>query len=133
VTTQFLYHAVPPNQIGTVLLPLNRLRSAAPEAWARQIAKYAGRERVLDYVIPHLGVLWNDALHLSTIHPFHLASAWRSVGLWSPMWDRRWYRVPSARLAGLPAVWFAKSFTSMTPWTAMATLLISRPRATTSC
>lgn len=73
----------------------------------RERAKYKGREAVLEFKIPLIDVLWNDALHLSTIHPRHLATAWRKAGLWTSIWERAFFQIPLERLAGHQCVWFA--------------------------
>ena len=105
---EFLYHICPLDMRGEVLYPLNRLRDSAPDVYELQVAKYAGRERVLEFRIPLLEVLWNDVIHLSPIHPRRLAQAWTDAGLTSPSgWRRRFFRLPVERIAGLPAVWFA--------------------------
>lgn len=103
----FLYHARPLDMRGETLYPLNRLRAIDPALYEREKAKYKGREAVLDFRIPLIDVLWNDALHLSTIHPYHLAVAWRAAGLRAPIWDRLFFRIPIDRIAGYQCVRFA--------------------------
>jgi hypothetical protein len=103
----FLYHAKPANMRGEVLYPLNRLRTAHPDLYDRAIAKYVGREALLEVRIPLLDVLWNDTVHLAPIHPSHLAGAWRAAGLWSDIWDREFFEIPLDRIDGHPCVWFA--------------------------
>jgi hypothetical protein len=102
-----LYHALPPDMRGETLYPLNLLRDIHPDLFERERRKYAGRDALLELRIPLLDVLWNDTLHLSPLHPYHLAEAWRSVGLSSPAWERRFFRIPVEQLAGRPSVWFA--------------------------
>src|SRR5438876_4446237 len=92
---------------GETLYPLNQLRSVDPVLYEREVVKYKGREAVLEFRIPFIGVLWNDALHLSTIHPSHLAAAWRAVGLWTPIWERLFFQIPLDRVAVHQCVWFA--------------------------
>jgi hypothetical protein len=103
----FLYHARPPNMLGETLYPLNELRSVDGALYERAKARYKGREAVLEFRIPLIDVLWNDTLHLSTIHPSYLAAAWREVGLWTPFWERLFFQIPLERVAGYPCVWFA--------------------------
>ena len=102
-----LYHARPPEMRGDTLLPLNRLRDVYPDLYARERAKYDGRELLLELRIPILDVLWNDALHLAPIHPALLAAAWRAAGLSSPAWERDFFGIPVDRIASGRAVWFA--------------------------
>lgn len=65
---------------GTVLHPLNELRDVDPGAWARERAKYEGREQVLDLRVPLLDCLWNDVLHLSPVHPREIMEALEAAG-----------------------------------------------------
>ena len=92
---------------GGTLYPLNQLRVVHPDLYEHESGKYVGREAVLEFRIPLLDVLWNDTLHLSPIHPRHLAAAWHAVGLTSLMWDRDFYEIPGERVAGHRCVWFA--------------------------
>jgi hypothetical protein len=92
---------------GERLYPLNELRSVDRNLYEREKAKYKGREAVLDFRIPLIDVLWNDTLHLSTIHPSHLGAAWQEVGLWTPLWERLFFQIPLDRIAGYQSVWFA--------------------------
>jgi hypothetical protein len=103
----FLYHARPPGMRGELLYPLNLLRSVHPDLYEHERRKYVGREALLDLRIPVLGVRWNDALHLSPLHPYRLAAAWRAAGLSSPAWEREFFEIPVERLRGHPCVWFA--------------------------
>jgi hypothetical protein len=42
-----VYHGVPRGMVGSVLYPLNQLHAIAPDRYAFQKAKYAGRKAVL--------------------------------------------------------------------------------------
>ena len=103
----FLYHARPPEMRGDVLYPLNQLKAIHPDAYEREKRKYDGRERLLELRIPVLDVGWNDALHLSPIHPARLAAAWREAGATSPAWEREFFEIPVERIDASRAVWFA--------------------------
>jgi len=70
--------------VGTLLYPLNSLKDREPELWRREVAKYKGREQVLEKPVPPLGCLWNDVLHLSTVHPSLVAAELEAVGLELP-------------------------------------------------
>ena len=102
----FLYHARPARMRGETLYPLNALRTIDPDLYEQERRKYAGREELLELRIPVLDVLWNDALHLSPIHPRRLAAAWRAAGLSSPAWDREFFEIPVERIDAGQAVWF---------------------------
>src|SRR4051812_32918666 len=75
-----VYHGFPRDMIGSVLYPLHRLQAIAPDRYAFQKAKYAGREAVLDYRIPCLGLLFNDTVHCSALHPYYLFRARQERG-----------------------------------------------------
>jgi hypothetical protein len=91
---------------GATLYPLNVLRTAHPDLYEQERAKYAGRETLLDVRIPLVGVRWSDALHLSPIHPYRLAEAWRAAGFSWPDGKAEFLRIPIERLGPAPAVWF---------------------------
>jgi hypothetical protein len=91
-----LFHFVPAPMVGTILYPLNELKKREPELWRREVAKYAGREHVLEALIPPLGCLWNDVLHLSVVHPGKVLAALEAVGL-EPL-RRRFFQIDAATL-----------------------------------
>lgn len=91
---------------GETLYPLNHLRTAHPDVYEQECRKYAGREELLELRIPTLDVVWSDAVHLSPLHPRRLAAAWRAAGLWSPVWERDFFRIPVERIEVDRAVWF---------------------------
>lgn len=91
-----LYHRVPEPMVGSVLYPLNELRERDPETWARQRAKYEGREQVLDMPVPLLDCLWNDVLHLSPVHPRELVASLEAAGFRPE--GRRFLEVDAGRL-----------------------------------
>jgi hypothetical protein len=64
-----VYHFVPRNQKGNVLVPLNALQNIYPDVFSIQKEKYNGREWVMQQQIPHLNCLWNDVTHTTPIHP----------------------------------------------------------------
>jgi hypothetical protein len=90
--------------VGTVLYPLNELKEREPEVWRREAAKYEGRDYVLEEPVPPLGCLWNDVLHLSTVHPAEVVAALEAVGL-QPL-RRRAFRVDAGTLDPSRAVIF---------------------------
>ncbi len=100
----FIYHGCPETMIGTVLYPLNVLRTTHPELHRREMAKYADnpkRQALPSTVLPLLDCLWNDVLHCSPIHPHRLYHAWRSVRT-DPVPELEFYRIPINRVAGHP-------------------------------
>jgi hypothetical protein len=92
-----LYHMVPKKMSGTVLYPLNQLRGRMPEMYAEHVAKYAGREAVMEQHIPVLDCLWNDVLHFTAVDPEIICQALREAGrVDSIHW--KLYRVDPSRL-----------------------------------
>lgn len=90
---------------GTTLYPLNGLRERFPDLYVRERKKFDGRESVLEYVVPGLGVPWADTVNLSALDPRHLVSARRRLGVpLSRLLERRVARIPVERFSGIPAV-----------------------------
>lgn len=76
----YFYHRRPDNMRSNILYPLNQLKDIYPDIYEKQVAKYMGREHLLDVNIPFLNCLWNDVLHLSPVHPKDMDEAWRENG-----------------------------------------------------
>lgn len=78
---QFLYHLCAPDMRGSLLYPLNELRQHLPGMYAREREKWAGRESVLEFVVPGLGVPWANTVNLSTLDLQLLIRARQRLGL----------------------------------------------------
>jgi hypothetical protein len=65
---------------GDILYPLNEMKNVYPDIYKNAISKYAGREHILQDVIPVLNCLWNDVLHFSPVHPSKIKSAFLELG-----------------------------------------------------
>ena len=102
---KFVYHMAPADFRGTTLYPLNQLRSIHPDLYEAGRQRYVGRERIMQAVIPSLGVLWNDVVHCAPIHPARVRAALAETG--NRTRDRRWFKIPGDRLEGLPVVWYS--------------------------
>lgn len=90
---------------GDELLPLNLLATRFPDVHDREIRKWDGRESVVDFVVPHLGVTWGDTVNLAALDPARLVEARRRLGVpFSGLQQRRVLRIPVHRIAGLAAV-----------------------------
>jgi hypothetical protein len=76
-----VYHDVPKAMAGHVLYPLSQLQAVAPAAYEFQRSKYAGRESVLSYRIPRLGVLFNDTVHCAAVNPARLCEGRQRLGI----------------------------------------------------
>jgi len=91
-----LFHFVPVPMAGTVLYPLNELKELEPAIWQRAVAKYAGREQLLEMPIPPLGCLWNDVIHLSAVDLGEVVAALDAVGI-EPL-QRQFFQFDAATL-----------------------------------
>ena len=81
VEKTYLYHKVSANMDGAVLHPLSTLKETHPELYVAHVAKYNGREHVMEQFIPTLGAKWNDVLHFTPIHPEELKKALVEAGM----------------------------------------------------
>lgn len=100
-----MYHLCPVDMHGHTLLPLNGLRTERPDLYDRERPKWDGRESVLTWRVPHLGVPWADTVNLSALDPRLLVAARRRLGLpLSKLLERRVARIPIDRIAHVPAV-----------------------------
>ena len=98
---------------GTTLYPLYGLREVYPDIYERERPKFDGRESVLDYVVPHLGVRWGETVNLSALDPRQLVAARRRLDVpFSRLLERRLVRIPLSRIEGLAAV----RYDSATHW-----------------
>jgi hypothetical protein len=101
----FVYHLCAEDFRGDELLPVKMLATRHPDVYEREIGKWAGRESVLDYMVPHLGVSWGDTVNLAGLDPALLVRARSALGVpFSRLLERTLLRIPVERLAGLPAV-----------------------------
>jgi hypothetical protein len=93
---EFVYHGVPADLCGDVLLPLNRLRVAYLDLGKRYLAKYQGREGAPLRPVAPLGCTVGDVLMFSPVHPADLRAAMEEAG--RPWVARRhWFAVDAAR------------------------------------
>ncbi len=91
----------------SVLYPLNGLRDTLPDVYLREKAKFAGRESLLEYVVPGLGVVWADTVNLSALDPRLLIAERRRMGIpFSRLLERRLVCIPVARVQALAAVYY---------------------------
>ena len=87
-----VYHLVPRELRGSVLYPLNQLKSVFPDLAAQQFTKYHDRAHVPSTPIPPLQCLWNDVLMFSPVHPRDIRAALARAGHHRPPW--RWFEIP---------------------------------------
>ena len=109
----FVYHLCSRDMRGTTLFPLNGLKDRYPDIYTRERKKYEGRESVLDWIVPGLGVRWADTVNLSGLDPRLLMAARVQLGVpFSRLLERPLARIPLERIAASPAV----VYNSATHW-----------------
>jgi hypothetical protein len=91
----FVYHRKTKNFDGDTLYPLNVLKTEKPMLYTEAVKKYAGREWLLDVIIPPLDCQWNDVVHCSPIHPSLLYRTLLETG-WEAYRGRSslWFEIP---------------------------------------
>jgi hypothetical protein len=116
-----VYHAVPPEMAGIVLVPLNELASVSLDAFEHQRSKYRDREAVLDARITTAGLRFNDTVHCAPLHPHHLYRLRARMGMVAPVpaeQARPWwtpgtfFEIPVERFQTSAAFWYRWE----TPW-----------------
>jgi hypothetical protein len=93
---QYIYHMMPENMQGTVLYPLNVLKSVHPDLYTTYIEQYndhPSRQTLPSRVIPKLNCLWNDVVQCSPIHPHHLYRALIERNLQVKP-DKKFFQIP---------------------------------------
>jgi hypothetical protein len=101
----YVYHLCADDFRGDELLPLNLLATRFPDVHDRELRKWAGREAVIGFAVPHLGVTWGDTVNLAALDPARLVEARRHLRLpFSNLLQRSVLRIPVERIAGQAAV-----------------------------
>ena len=89
----FVYHLCADDFRGTTLYPLHRLRDKHPDIYDLERPKWEGRESVLTFEVPYLGVAWGDTVNLAALDPVYLVAARRRLGVaFSGLLERRRHR-----------------------------------------
>ncbi len=104
----FIYHLVPRNLKGEVLIPLVELKEKYPEIYASQMAKYDDhpqRKRLPKRMLKKLNCLQEEVLHFSPIHPWLMHQGLQSV---FSDWNQPslFFEIPIQRIRNLPAILF---------------------------
>ena len=109
-----LYHMCAPDFRGSTLFPLAGLRDSHPDLYERERTKYIGREAVLRFTVPELGVTWGETVNLSALNPALLLKERRRLGVpVSNLLSRRVLRIPLDRVAHLRCI----NYTATVHWT----------------
>lgn len=104
-----LYHGAPENMKGNELIPLNKMKVSYPELYALHIAKYEGREEILERRIPLLNCLWNDVVQFLPLHPRKVFELQVELGLIPEMPPYKFFEIDPKLLNSEKAVVFFKS------------------------
>lgn len=67
--------------VGSVLYPLNRLKSVSGELYQQLAERYSNRRDLMEQRIPKLNCYWNDVIHCIPIHPHLLYEAMIHAGM----------------------------------------------------
>lgn len=105
----FLYHGVPEDMQGTVLMPLTLMLEKDPELYAKYLQKYEGREEVVERRIPLLNCPWNDVVQLLPFHPRKLFELQKQLGVIKSIPDYRYFAIDSSQLDSSRTVVFFKT------------------------
>ncbi len=104
-TMPYLYHLCADDFRGDELLPLNLLATRFPDLHDRELRKWVGRESVIRFPVPHLGVTWGDTVNLAALDPARLVEARRRLGVpFSSLLKRSVVRIPVERITSQAAV-----------------------------
>lgn len=90
---QSIYHGIPEQMIGDVLMPLNRMETAQPELYTKYMQKYAGREEILQKRIPLLDCLWNDVVQFLPINPQDIFEAQQELGIIKTIPSYKYFKI----------------------------------------
>ncbi|MBM3232960.1 hypothetical protein FJZ18_02210 [Candidatus Pacearchaeota archaeon] len=92
----YLYHMVPQEMQGSILLPLEELRKKYPQSYAKSMKKYKGREHQPKEKIPLFNCKWEEVLNFTTVDPKELKRYLiESGGIPRTI---KWYKIPTSML-----------------------------------
>ena len=97
---EYVYHMVPREMKGNVLLSLNELKEPYPALYETYTKKYfdtEDRPHLLKKRIPTLDCLWNDVIFLLPLHPSNVYEGMRKLGIRVKK-DVLFYKIPVERL-----------------------------------
>ena len=89
---------------GTILYPLNKLKSIYPNIYQEEIKKYEGREKLLEAPIPPLKCLWNDVLHFTAVSPEELKANLSKADIHHP--PTSFFKIPIFLIEGENSIAF---------------------------
>lgn len=104
-----LYHGVPEDMRGTEIVPLSEMMHVDGRLGAKYLAKYDGRESVIERKIPLLDCSWRDVVELLPLPPQKLFEYQKSLGLIDDLPDYRYFQIDPDSLDMSRAVVFFKT------------------------
>ena len=94
----YVYHGLPEDMKGDVLIPLSQMHATDPELRDKYLEKYEGREEILQRKIPLLDCLWNDVVQLLPLHPKKVFECQMELGLIAELPDYKYFEVDLQQL-----------------------------------
>jgi hypothetical protein len=91
-----IYHRVPSSMIGDTLYPMNRLMEVDARLYNSFRKGYEDRKNIHEKMIPYIDCLWNDAIHLSPVHPSEIDKALQEAGL-PPLPTSEYFEIDTER------------------------------------
>jgi hypothetical protein len=89
----FIYHGVPEQMAGSIIEPLNQMRTNNPELYEKYAQKYKGREELMKRRVPVLDCLWNDVVQFLPFHPRKVFELQKALGLIDEIPDYRYFQI----------------------------------------
>lgn len=105
----YFYHGIPEDFEGHELIPLSAMHKRRPDLHEKYLAKYKGREEILDRRLPLLDCLWNDVVQLLPLHPQKLFALQKQLGLIDHVPDYKYFQIDSDQLDDAKAVVYFKT------------------------
>jgi hypothetical protein len=105
----YIYHGVPEQMMGTKLYPLNKMPESMATIRDANLAKYTGREEIMERKIPLLSCLWNDVIQFLPLHPQKVFELQRAIGIMPEVPAYNFYEIPLEKLDPAKTVIFFKT------------------------
>lgn len=105
----FVYHAVPEQMIGNMLIPLNHMPARMSEIRNKNLGKYKDRKKILERRIPLLDCAWNDVVQFLPLHPQKVFQLQKELGLIPSLPPYKFYEIDMSNLDPAKTVVFFKT------------------------
>ncbi len=104
-----VYHGAPEKMKGNKLIPLNKIKTIYPQLYEFHMAKYKGREEILERKISLLNCLWNEVIQFLPLHPRKVFELQLELGLISEVYPWKFFEIDPKVFDPKKAVVFFKS------------------------